>query len=188
MIILITHSLSLLPSLLVLFLFVPFPHLFVLYYRFSLSLIGIVTSLSFVRSFILPLSFVLPLAPRLSSLFLLIRSFLWSFLCSLCAVACFLLVGIDCYWKGGQKVKADRDESSPYAAMLAAQDVAARCQVSFFLPHYHLSFLSPLFFASPLPFSLSLLHLIVKSNLNPFTYALTCLLHLQQVINSSFFL
>jgi small subunit ribosomal protein S14e len=27
---------------------------------------------------------------------------------------------------GGMKVKADRDESSPYAAMLAAQDVAAR--------------------------------------------------------------
>lgn len=26
------------------------------------------------------------------------------------------------------KVKADRDESSPYAAMLAAQDVAVRCQ------------------------------------------------------------
>lgn len=26
------------------------------------------------------------------------------------------------------KVKADRDESSPYAAMLAAQDVAARCK------------------------------------------------------------
>merc|ERR1711939_67443 len=26
---------------------------------------------------------------------------------------------------GGMKVKADRDESSPYAAMLAAQDVAA---------------------------------------------------------------
>ena len=25
------------------------------------------------------------------------------------------------------KVKADRDESSPYAAMLAAQDCAARC-------------------------------------------------------------
>ena len=25
-------------------------------------------------------------------------------------------------------VKADRDESSPYAAMLAAQDVAARCK------------------------------------------------------------
>lgn len=25
------------------------------------------------------------------------------------------------------KVKADRDESSPYAAMLAAQDVALRC-------------------------------------------------------------
>jgi len=29
---------------------------------------------------------------------------------------------------GGMKVKADRDESSPYAAMLAAQDVATRCQ------------------------------------------------------------
>ena len=26
------------------------------------------------------------------------------------------------------KVKADRDESSPYAAMLAAQDVATRCR------------------------------------------------------------
>lgn len=31
------------------------------------------------------------------------------------------------------KVKADRDESSPYAAMLAAQDVAARCKVFFIL-------------------------------------------------------
>lgn len=29
---------------------------------------------------------------------------------------------------GGMKVKADRDESSPYAAMLAAQDCAARCK------------------------------------------------------------
>lgn len=29
---------------------------------------------------------------------------------------------------GGMKVKADRDESSPYAAMMAAQDVAQRCQ------------------------------------------------------------
>jgi ribosomal protein S11 len=27
------------------------------------------------------------------------------------------------------KVKADRDESSPYAAMLASQDVAVRCKV-----------------------------------------------------------
>lgn len=26
------------------------------------------------------------------------------------------------------KVKADRDESSPYAAMLAAQDVAQKCK------------------------------------------------------------
>jgi len=29
---------------------------------------------------------------------------------------------------GGMKVKADRDESSPYAAMLAAQDVAEQCK------------------------------------------------------------
>merc|ERR1712186_296076 len=29
---------------------------------------------------------------------------------------------------GGMKVKADRDESSPYAAMLAAGDVADRCK------------------------------------------------------------
>ncbi|PAV18024.1 40S ribosomal s14 [Pyrrhoderma noxium] len=29
---------------------------------------------------------------------------------------------------GGMKVKADRDESSPYAAMLASQDVATRCR------------------------------------------------------------
>jgi small subunit ribosomal protein S14e len=29
---------------------------------------------------------------------------------------------------GGMKVKADRDEPSPYAAMLAAQDVAERCK------------------------------------------------------------
>ena len=32
------------------------------------------------------------------------------------------------YCTGGMKVKADRDESSPYAAMLAAQDVATRCR------------------------------------------------------------
>jgi ribosomal protein S11 len=30
---------------------------------------------------------------------------------------------------GGMKVKADRDESSPYAAMLASQDIAVRCKV-----------------------------------------------------------
>ena len=29
---------------------------------------------------------------------------------------------------GGMRVKADRDESSPYAAMIAAQDVAKRCK------------------------------------------------------------
>lgn len=34
---------------------------------------------------------------------------------------------------GGMKVKADRDEASPYAAMLAAQDVAARCKVRILL-------------------------------------------------------
>lgn len=36
------------------------------------------------------------------------------------------------------KVKADRDESSPYAAMLAAQDVSQRCKVLFlfFLIYY----------------------------------------------------
>lgn len=33
------------------------------------------------------------------------------------------------FFAGGMKVKADRDESSPYAAMLAAQDVAQRCKV-----------------------------------------------------------
>jgi small subunit ribosomal protein S14e len=33
-----------------------------------------------------------------------------------------------CFRPGGMKVKADRDESSPYAAMLAAQDVAVRCK------------------------------------------------------------
>ncbi len=31
---------------------------------------------------------------------------------------------------GGMKVKADRDEASPYAAMLAAQDVAEKVKVS----------------------------------------------------------
>ena len=36
-----------------------------------------------------------------------------------------------CRITGGMKVKADRDESSPYAAMLAAQDVATRCKVRF---------------------------------------------------------
>lgn len=33
-----------------------------------------------------------------------------------------------CRVTGGMKVKADRDEASPYAAMLAAQDVAQRCK------------------------------------------------------------
>merc|ERR1711898_79250 len=33
-----------------------------------------------------------------------------------------------CRVSGGMKVKADRDESSAYAAMQAAQDVSARCK------------------------------------------------------------
>ncbi|KAK2949276.1 putative 40S ribosomal protein S14 [Blattamonas nauphoetae] len=33
-----------------------------------------------------------------------------------------------CRITGGMKVKADRDESSPYAAMMAAQDVVSECQ------------------------------------------------------------
>jgi hypothetical protein len=38
-------------------------------------------------------------------------------------------VNVILIYTGGMKVKADRDESSPYAAMLAAQDVAQRCKV-----------------------------------------------------------
>jgi ribosomal protein S11 len=38
-----------------------------------------------------------------------------------------------CRVTGGMKVKKDSDESSPYAAMLAAQDVAAKCIVRFSL-------------------------------------------------------
>jgi len=41
--------------------------------------------------------------------------------CSLRSFKSYLL-------QGGMKVKADRDESSPYAAMLAAQDVAKKCK------------------------------------------------------------
>ena len=32
-----------------------------------------------------------------------------------------------CRFTGGMQVKADRDESSPYAAMIASQQVGARC-------------------------------------------------------------
>ena len=39
-----------------------------------------------------------------------------------------LIIKTDTNSTGGMKVKADRDESSPYAAMLAAQDCAARCK------------------------------------------------------------
>lgn len=51
-----------------------------------------------------------------------------------------------CYYVGGMKVKANRDESSPYADMLAAQDVAQRCKVS----------THGLFLVDPLSFLLSL--------------------------------
>lgn len=36
-------------------------------------------------------------------------------------------------------MKADRDESSPYAAMLAAQDVSTRCKVFIFFNLVNLS-------------------------------------------------
>ena len=35
-----------------------------------------------------------------------------------------------CRVTGGMKVKADRDEASPYAAMLAAQDVAEKVNIN----------------------------------------------------------
>jgi small subunit ribosomal protein S14e len=42
---------------------------------------------------------------------------------------CFLTCASSSFtFTGGMKVKADRDESSPYAAMLAAQDCAVRCK------------------------------------------------------------
>jgi len=41
----------------------------------------------------------------------------------------YLVLTMVLNYVGGMKVKADRDESSPYAAMLAAQDVAQRCKV-----------------------------------------------------------
>lgn len=62
-----------------------------------------------------------------------------------------------CRITGGMKVKADRDESSPYAAMLAAQDVATRCKVcstctctytGLLLCHAELVYVSPLWAAN----------------------------------------
>lgn len=46
---------------------------------------------------------------------------------------------------GGMKVKSDRDESSPYAAMLAAQDVAARCK-QIGITALHIKVSAPTFF------------------------------------------
>lgn len=45
---------------------------------------------------------------------------------------------------GGMKVKADGDESSPYAAMFAAEDVIERCKVVMLILNHYLS--------PPLPF------------------------------------
>ncbi|KAK3205680.1 hypothetical protein Dsin_019726 [Dipteronia sinensis] len=39
---------------------------------------------------------------------------------------------------GGMKVKADRDESSPYAAMLTAQDVSQRCNIELGITALHI--------------------------------------------------
>ena len=41
-----------------------------------------------------------------------------------------------CRITGGMKVKADRDEASPYAAMLAAQDVAEKVIIGDFRIFY----------------------------------------------------
>lgn len=54
--------------------------------------------------------------------------------------SCFNMLIVCC--QGGMKVKADRDESSPYAAMLASQDVAQRCKVSPYLVKIILLFVS----------------------------------------------
>ncbi|THU49296.1 hypothetical protein C4D60_Mb06t08060 [Musa balbisiana] len=49
--------------------------------------------------------------------------------CSVLALNILLIVIRKlCWLQCGMKVKADRDESSPYAAMLSAQDVAQRCK------------------------------------------------------------
>lgn len=40
-----------------------------------------------------------------------------------------VFISLSGFTTGGMKVKADRDEASPYAAMLAAQDVAQKCKV-----------------------------------------------------------
>lgn len=55
-------------------------------------------------------------------MFLIGKLLIFLIYCHLVFISCLLC-------SGGMKVKADRDESSPYAAMLAAQDVAQRCKV-----------------------------------------------------------
>lgn len=53
------------------------------------------------------------------------------------------------------KVKADRDESSPYAAMLAAQDVSQRCKViCLFILVHNQRFLIKLLFSKYLAYNI----------------------------------
>ena len=51
---------------------------------------------------------------------------IWMFLPNKLLYVYFLIRETMVRVTGGMKVKADRDEASPYAAMLAAQDAAAR--------------------------------------------------------------
>ncbi|KAJ7560672.1 hypothetical protein O6H91_04G139800 [Diphasiastrum complanatum] len=69
------------------------------------------------------------------STYLALPTYLRLSMTRLCSILCFLQHVTDLSGKetisrvtGGMKVKADRDESSPYAAMLAAQDVAQKCK------------------------------------------------------------
>lgn len=67
---------------------------------------------------------------------------------------------------GGMKVKADRDESSPYAAMLAAQDVAEKCKdVGITAVHVKLRGYGGTKTKSPGPGGLSALRALARSGL-----------------------
>jgi small subunit ribosomal protein S14e len=65
---------------------------------------------------------------------------------------------------GGMKVKADRDESSPYAAMLAAQDVTTHCrEVRITALHVKLRATGDIGTKTPGPGAQSALHAFVHS-------------------------
>jgi hypothetical protein len=68
---------------------------------------------------------------KVTKIFMLFKLFGLELCYSVCSkfVDVFLMILFYFFLLGGMKVKADRDESSPYAAMLAAQDVATRCKV-----------------------------------------------------------